>query len=117
MEPSRSYPRGGSIGIGQQARRARWDFFSGSEREKDKRMERQGNWSTTSNIAASLTPNIGEGITSLASRTGVAIRLLKQFVIGREIAGGLWERLAWGLLAAAWPPLLAFVGIVKKLTR
>lgn len=113
----------GPAGVGrqqqqqQQARRATWGFRSESEREKDKRMERQGNWGAAANIAGALTPNLGEGITSLASGTGTAAALVKQFVIGRGIAGGFWRRLAWDLMAVAWPPLLVLAGIVTRLTH
>ena len=43
------------------ARRGAWGFRSESKREKNKRMERQGNWGYCRG-----TPNLGEGITSLA---------------------------------------------------
>jgi len=103
--------------IGQQGRRAMWGFLTESEREKDKRMERKSSWGTTSNIAEALTPNIGEGIASLASGTGTVIGVVKQFVIGKQITGSFWKRLAWDLLAVAWPPLLVLAGIVMRLTQ
>ena len=107
----------GLAGIGQQARRATWGFLTESEREKDKRMERQGSWGVTSNIAGALTPNIGEGITSFTSGAGTAIGGFKKFVIGREITGSFWKRLFWDLLVVTWPPLLVLTGIVMRLTR
>ena len=110
--------------IGQQARGAAttWGFLSESEREKDKRMERKSSWGgrTTSSIAEALTPSVGEGITSfssLASGTGTAISVFKQFIIGRQITGSFWKRLAWDFLVVAWPPLLVLAGIVMRLTE
>ena len=107
----------GPAGIGQQPRRATWGFLTESEREKDKRIERQGSWCVTCNMPQALTPNIGGGITSFASRASTAIGVFKQFVIGRDITGSFWKRLFWDLLVVAWPPLLVLAGIVMRLTR
>ena len=103
--------------IGQQARSATWGFLSESEREKDKRMERKNSWGTTPTIAEALPPNLGERIASLVSGTCTAIGVLGKFVIGRQITGSFWKRLAWDVLVVAWPPLLVFVGIVMRLTQ
>lgn len=103
-------------GIGQQARRATWGFLTESDREKDKRMERQGNLGVTPNIAVALTPNLGDGSTSLASRAGTVIGVFKQFIIGRGITGSFWKRLFWDLLVVAWPPLLVLAVIVMRVT-
>jgi len=105
-----------ATGNKQQARSATWGFLSESEREKDKRMERSS-WGTTPTIAEARPPSLGEGIASLVSGTCTAIGVLGKFVIGRQITGSFWKRLAWDVLVVAWPPLLVFVGIVMRLTQ
>ena len=116
---------GRKIGLGafgqqqqqQQTRWSTWGFFSESEREKDKRMERKSSWGTPSNLAEVLTPNLGQGIASFASGTGTIIGVFTHFVLGRQITGRFWKRLFWDLLVVAWPPLLVLAGIVVRLTR
>ena len=110
--------------IGQQQAQVRrpstlgFGFFSESEREKDKRMERKSSWGVASKLAEMLRPNFGPGIAaSLVSGTGMTIGVLKRFVIGRQITGRFWTRLFWDLLVVAWPPLLVLAGIVMRLTQ
>ena len=84
---------------------------------KDKQMERQGSWCATSNIADALTPDIGEGVSSLASGASTAIGVFKQFIIGGGITGGFWKSPFLGLVGRSLADAFVLAGIVMRLTH